>query len=250
MASIQMQVAQNVLISGAAGGIGGALAARLIKAGSTVIGTDRRPKADDWAGQQWLTGDVGTATGRASLAQGIHDELDGIVFAAGMLDPADWESVGEDEAATLLAVNLTAPLFLTRLLLPRLKPGASIILIGSIAGLRGSPATPLYAASKAGLRNLAASMALLLQPRDIRVNVVAPGLIDTPLTAALNAHMAARRNIDVAAIEAERAAPIPIGRAGTSEEVADCCLYLLSDRSSYVTGSTLFATGGVLAGII
>ncbi|MCR6670746.1 MAG: SDR family oxidoreductase [Devosia ginsengisoli] len=100
------------------------------------------------------------------------------------------------------------------------------------------------------MRNLAASLSLLLQPLGIRVNVVAPGLIDTPLTAALNADLAERRGVAVDMIEAERAAVIPMGRAGTSEEVADSCLYLLSDRSSYLTGSTMFATGGVLAGMI
>ena len=88
-----------------------------------------------------------------------------------------------------------------------------------------------------------------MHPRGIRVNVVAPGLIDTPLTDGLNATLAARRNVPIETIVSERAAPIPLGRAGTAEEVADTCLYLLSRQSSYMTGSTLFSTGGVLAGI-
>ncbi|MGO4833986.1 SDR family NAD(P)-dependent oxidoreductase, partial [Rhizobiaceae sp. 2RAB30] len=113
-----------------------------------------------------------------------------------------------------------------------------------------SPATPFYAASKAGLRNLAASLAMLLEPRRMRVNVVAPGLIDTPLTDALNLRLAADRGVDVGRIELDRAAAIPMGRAGTADEVADTCLFLLSRQSSYTTGATLFATGGVLAGIV
>jgi NAD(P)-dependent dehydrogenase (short-subunit alcohol dehydrogenase family) len=149
----------------------------------------------------------------------------------------------------LLNVNLLAPYFLLRELLPRLTGDASVVVVGSIASLRGSPATPFYSASKAGLRNLAASLALLLQPRGIRVNVVAPGLIDTPLTDALNRSMAEKRGISVEAIVAERAGPIPMGRAGTADEVADTCLYLLSKQSAYMTGSTLFTTGGVLAGM-
>jgi|SRR5215217_5399645 len=250
MAAVTLDVAQRVLISGAAGGIGGALADKLIDAGGHVIGTDRHAADSHWRGQQWLTADLGNRAGRDAIAAGIDGTLDGLVFAAGILDAADWQSIDEDAAADLLAINLTAPLFLTRALLPRLAKDSSIVIIGSIAGLRGSPATPLYAASKAGLRNLAASLALLLQPHGIRVNVVAPGLIDTPLTAGLNAELAQRRNTSVAVIEAERAAPIPLGRAGTSDEVADACLYLLSRQSAYVTGSTLFATGGVLAGMI
>ena len=90
---------------------------------------------------------------------------------------------------------------------------------------------------------------LLLQPRDIRVNVVAPGLIDTPLTDTLNVALAEKRGLSVAAVAAERAAAIPLGRAGTADEVADTCLYLLSRQSAYMTGSTLFSTGGVLAGL-
>jgi NAD(P)-dependent dehydrogenase (short-subunit alcohol dehydrogenase family) len=107
-----------------------------------------------------------------------------------------------------------------------------------------------YAASKAGFRNLAASLALLLQPRGIRVNVVAPGLIDTPLTDALNVTLAERRGVSIDTVVADRAAQIPLGRAGSADEVADTCLYLLSRQSSYVSGSTLFSTGGVLAGVI
>jgi len=125
-----------------------------------------------------------------------------------------------------------------------------VVVLGSIAGLRGSPATPFYAASKAGLRNLAASLALLLEPRGIRVNVVAPGLIDTPLTDALNVTLAQQRGQSVEAIAADRATPIPMRRAGTADEVADTCLYLLSRQSSYMTGSTVFSAGGVLAGIV
>lgn len=250
MASITLEVAQRVLISGAAGGIGGALARRLAEAGSHVIGTDRHRVPEHWPGENWLTADIASKSGRQAIVDSVGTSLDGVIFAAGILDPADWQTIDEDAAANLLAVNLTAPLFLTRGLLPRLSDNCSIVIIGSIAGMRGSPATPLYAASKAGLRNLAASMALLLQPHGIRVNTVAPGLIDTPLTASLNVELAQRRQTTVEAIEAERAAPIPMGRAGTSDEVADACLYLLSRQSAYVTGSTLFATGGVLAGMI
>lgn len=250
MASVTLDIAQRVLISGASGGIGGTLVHRLVEAGSHVIGTDRHGAAPSWNGRQWLTADIGGKLGRDAIVDGIDTDLDGVVFAAGILDAADWQSINEDAAANLLAINLTAPLFLTRALLPRLAKDCSIVIIGSIAGMRGSPATPLYAASKAGLRNLAASMALILQPHGIRVNVVAPGLIDTPLTADLNAELAQRRNTSIEVIEAERAAPIPLGRAGTTDEVAEACLYLLSRQSAYVTGSTLFATGGVLAGMI
>jgi len=250
MAQAHLDLPDKVLVSGAAGGIGGALAAALSAAGSAVTGSDRRAAPPDWGGAAWIEADIATPAGREALVREAGAGLGGIVFAAGILDPMGWLEIDEAAAERLLAVNLLAPFFLTRALLPQIAPGASIVVVGSIAGLRGSPATPLYAASKAGLRNLAASLALLLEPKGIRVNVVAPGLIDTPLTSGLNAQLAGQRGMAIADIEAERAAAIPMGRPGTSDEVADACLFLLSRQSAYVTGTTLFVTGGVLAGSI
>lgn len=238
----------RVLVSGAAGGIGGAVARRLVAAGSAVLGTDRGAAPGGWSGP-WIAADLTDATSYAEIAETAGGSFGGVVLAAGILDGADWDAIAPEAALNLLNVNLVAPYFLLRALLPLLAPDSSVVVVGSIAGLRGSPATPFYAASKAGLRNLAASLALLLQARRIRVNVVAPGLIDTPLTDALNVTLAQKRNLSVEAIAAERAVAIPLGRAGTADEVADSCLYLLSRQSAYMTGSTLFSAGGVLAGI-
>lgn len=196
-----------------------------------------------------IAADLTDAASYAQIADTTGD-LDGVVLAAGILDGAEWDAIGPDAALRLLNINLVAPYFLLRALLPRLSSGSSVVVVGSIAGLRGSTATPFYAASKAGLRNLAASLALLLQPRGFRVNVVAPGLIDTPLTDALNVTLAAKHRKTVEEIAADRAAAIPLGRAGRADEVADTCLYLLSRQSAYMTGSTLYSTGGVLAGAI
>jgi NAD(P)-dependent dehydrogenase (short-subunit alcohol dehydrogenase family) len=131
-----------------------------------------------------------------------------------------------------------------------LASDASVVLMGSVSALRASPKTPFYAASKAGLRNLGASLAMVLQPRGMRVNVVAPGLIDTPLTDALNVRLARERGLTVEQVAAERAQAIPAGRAGTPDEVASACLFFLSRQASYCTGTTLHATGGVWAGTI
>lgn len=247
MPTTQLDLPSRVLVSGAAGGIGGAIARKLDEAGTAVLGTDRGAAPAGWSGP-WIAADLTDASSYATIADQCGD-LDGLVLAAGILDGADWDAITPDAALRLLNVNLVAPYFLLRALLPRLAEGSSVVVVGSIAGLRGSPATPFYAASKAGLRNLAASLALLLQPRGIRVNVVAPGLIDTPLTDGLNVTLAARRGVSIEAVAAERAAAIPLGRPGSAGEVADTCLYLLSRQSAYMTGSTLFSTGGVLAGI-
>jgi len=248
MPSATLDLPSRVLVSGAAGGIGGAAARKLQDAGAAVVGTDRGAAPIGWPGP-WIAADLTDAASYAQIADTTGD-LDGVVLAAGILDGAEWDAIEPDAALRLLNINLVAPYFLLRALLPRLPSGSSVVVVGSIASLRGSPATPFYAASKAGLRNLAASLALLLQPRGIRVNVVAPGLIDTPLTDALNVTLAEKRGQSVEAVAADRAAAIPLGRAGSADEVADTCLYLLSRQSAYMTGSTLFSTGGVLAGAI
>jgi len=242
-----LDLPSRVLVSGAAGGIGGAIARRLVASGTAVVGSDRGAAPAGWSAP-WIGADLSDVGSYAQIANSAGD-LDGVVLAAGILDGAEWDAIEPDAAMHLLNVNLVGPYFLLRALLPRLSEASSVVVVGSIAGLRGSPATPFYAASKAGLRNLAASLALLLEPRGIRVNVVAPGLIDTPLTDGLNVTLAQKRGLSVAAVAAERAAAIPLGRAGSTDEVADSCLYLLSRQSAYMTGSTLFTTGGVLAGI-
>jgi NAD(P)-dependent dehydrogenase (short-subunit alcohol dehydrogenase family) len=248
----------RVLVTGAAGGIGAALVSRLLKAGVAVIATDLTGQPAALGSQpgtlRWIRADLGQRAGREALAEaltGTHAELiGGFVHVAGILDPAQWDAIDEAQVEHLFAVNLNAPFFLVRALLPVFTADASVVLMGSIAGLRASPRTPFYAASKAALRNLGASMAVAFQPRGIRVNVVAPGLIDTPLTDGLNKALAIERGVPVAQIESERALPIPAGRPGTPDEVASACLFLLSRQASYCSGITLHPTGGVMAGAI
>ncbi len=249
MPGFSLELPGSVLVCGAAGAIGGSVCHRLVAAGVAVTGSDRCAKPETWRGN-WIEADLADATAPAAISGGAEAQLGGVVLAAGVLDPAGWDAITPEEATRLIAINLCAPYFVLRALLPHLSDGASVVVVGSVAGMRASPATPFYAASKAGLRNLAASLAMLLEPRRIRVNVVAPGLIDTPLTDALNLRLAVARGVDVGRIELDRAAAIPMGRAGTADEVADTCLFLLSHQSSYTTGATLFATGGVLAGIV
>ena len=251
----------RVLVTGAAGGIGAALVRRLARAGTEVIATDLgdppQATAGEHAGpgaQQWIRADLGQRTGREHLIAALTGPgcapLGGFIHVAGILDPAEWETIDEAQAERVFALNLHAPFFLARALLPVFTADAAVVLMGSVSGLRASPKTPFYAASKAALRNLGASMALALQPRGIRVNMVAPGLIDTPLTDALNQRLAREREVPVEQIVAERALPIPAGRAGTVDEVVSACLFLLSRQASYCTGTTIHATGGVMAGII
>lgn len=252
----------RVLVTGAAGAIGAALVQRLVRAGTVVIATDLgdapggAPDGD--RAQHWVRADLGDRAGREAVVDAVRAACDGpaqaplggFVHVAGILDAAEWDAIEEAEVERLFAVNLQAPFFLTRALRPAFAADASVVLLGSIAALRASPKTPFYAASKAALRNLGASLAMALQPQGVRVNVVAPGLIDTPLTDGLNERLARERGVTVAQIAAERAQAIPAGRAGTVDEVASACCFLLSRQASYCTGLTLHPTGGVMAGAI
>ena len=253
-ACLSLSLPRTVLVTGAAGGIGAACVRRLAEAGSRVLATDIRPPAQGalaaLPGVEWLNADLCRSKDRARLVEAVPEGLDGLVHAAGIIDAAPWTSIAEEDIDRILAVNLKAPLLLLRDVASRLADAASVVLVGSIATRRASPNAMVYAASKAALHSLGASMALALAPRRIRVNIAAPGLIDTPLTDGLNARLAREAGLDVATMAARRSADIPLGRIGTPDDVAHLCLVLLSPDSAYLDAATVFGTGGSLAGAI
>lgn len=250
MPTAMLDLPERVLVTGAAGGIGAAIVFQLATSGVSVVATDLTAAPAEHSAKTWIQADLSTAEGRAAVVQACGGRLDGVVHTAGVIDPADWQNVTEDAFDQIMTVNVKAPFFLLRALLPILSTDAAAVLLGSASAMRGSPLTPLYSASKAALHHLAASLALALAPRRIRVNVVAPGMVDTPLTDGLNRRMASERGVDAEVVGAERAAAIPLGRAASPGEIAQACLHLLSPQASYTTGATLYPTGGVLAGAI
>jgi NAD(P)-dependent dehydrogenase (short-subunit alcohol dehydrogenase family) len=142
-------------------------------------------------------------------------------------------AITEEHIEKNLNTNVKGTLFTVQKALPLLVNGASIIITGSIAGVKGFPGMGVYSASKAAVRSFARTWTLELKPRGIRVNVLSPGTIDTGVFTGVPTE-----------IKDSFASIIPMGRIGRPEEIASAVLFLASDDSSFVTGIELFVDGG------
>jgi NAD(P)-dependent dehydrogenase (short-subunit alcohol dehydrogenase family) len=222
---------RRCLVTGGSSGIGWAVAERLVTDGWSVASLSRRATAPAGAtaiaGDATDDGDLAAAVTRAAEPLG---RLAALVCAAGAPPEGPWDDRGRWDR--IVAVDLTAAWQACRAAWSALAAGrGSVVLIGSIVGgAEGSARSPAYAAAKAGLEGLARSLALIGAEEGIRVNVVAPGAIDTPF--------------DVALFPANARPDVPLGRMGTAEEVASVVAFLLSDAASYVSGATWRVDGG------
>jgi meso-butanediol dehydrogenase/(S,S)-butanediol dehydrogenase/diacetyl reductase len=221
----------RALVTGASSGIGWAVAERLAAAGWTVTCLARRgsspPGTTAIAGDAAEPDDLRRAL---EVTVGADGELHGLVCAAGSPPSGPWDDPGHWTAT--LRLDLTAPYQACRMAWPALVAGAgSVVLVGSILGAdEGSARSPAYAAAKAGLEGLARSLAVLGGEDSVRVNVVAPGAIDTPF--------------DLPAFAPDSRPDVPLGRMGTADEVAAVIEMLLGAGSAYVTGAVWRVDGG------
>jgi 3-oxoacyl-[acyl-carrier protein] reductase len=235
------------LVTGASRGIGLAIAQRLAAAGASVAVNART--IDDGILEAFgkdeaqrisvLPGDVGAPETAGQMTRAIfthHKRLDILVNNAGIMRPAPIGMISDDEIDRTLATNLAGAIRLiqsaARLMA---RTGGSIVNLSSIVGLKGATGQLAYAASKAGIVGATLAAAKELAPKGIRVNAVAPGFIETGLTAALSAE-----------VRHEALGSIGLARAGTVEDVADAVLFLASDLSRYVTGQVLGVDGGMV----
>lgn len=226
-------------------GNGRAISVLAAREGAVVLCADRDEKAADetvrWIADEGgqgsvLVGDVTSEDDCRALVEGASSggALDGLVLNVGIGRGGGLKGTSAQDWDVTFAVNLRAHFLLSRDALPQLNEGGAIVYISSVAGLKPGSRLPAYDASKAGVVGLCRHVALEGARRNIRANVVAPGLIDTPLGRWASRGRPSRERT-----------PVPLGRQGTAWEVASSTVFLLSDDASYITGQTLAVDGGL-----
>lgn len=236
---------RRALVTGASGGIGGAVASALHAQGATVALAGRNREALEERASELgdrvhvLTADLadpGAADALAAEAAEAMGGIDILVNNAGLARDNLFVRVKDEDWQTVLDVNLTAGFRLARAALRGMMRArwGRIVAITSIVGQTGNPGQANYAASKAGMTGMTKALAAEVAARNVTVNCVAPGFIDTAMTQGLGDDQTARLT--------ER---IPAGRLGTPGDVASCVVFLASDEAAYVTGQTISVNGGM-----
>ena len=238
------------IVTGASRGIGKAIAQQFIAQGAKVAFTYRSSAEAAAALEQELSAGGGTVKGFQADAASMTDAerlvgevvdafgtVDIVINNAGITDDTLLMRMTEEQWDRVISVNLKSCFNLTKAVMrTMLKARAgSIVNISSVVGVQGNAGQANYAASKAGILGFTKSVALELGSRNIRCNAIAPGFIETEMTAKLDADT----------VQGWRDA-IPLKRGGTPEDVANLCVFLASDMSAYITGQTLNVDGGMI----
>ncbi|MBM3502762.1 MAG: 3-oxoacyl-[acyl-carrier-protein] reductase [Alphaproteobacteria bacterium] len=236
---------KKALVTGASGAIGGAIARSLVAAGAKVALSGTRVEALQTVAQELgggttvVAGDLGDPSATATLVDKASEALGGfdiLVNNAGLTRDTLALRMKDEDWQRVLDVNLTAAFRLSRAALRGMirQRWGRIVNITSIVGVTGNPGQANYAASKAGLIGMSKSLAAEVAARGITINCLAPGFIESPMTAALNDEQRKRLSDS-----------IPAARLGVPSDIGPVVVFLASNEASYITGQTIHVNGGM-----
>ncbi len=233
---------KRALVTGAAQGIGKAIAAAFVAEGAQVLLTDRDAarlaETATELGQEGLVADVSQKAEIERIFARVAERwgaLDVLVNNAGITHAAELDELTEEDFDRVLAINLKAALWGTQAAARMMGPGSAVINMSSVNAVLAIANQIPYAVSKGALKQLTNVTALALAPKGIRVNAIGPGSIMTDLLKGIMTDRAAEEKI---------LSRTPMGRCGEPEEVAAVAVFLASGESSYITGQTIYPDGG------
>ena len=234
---------KRAIVTGAARGIGKAIAERFAAEGARLLLTDIDPAVEDLAGrmgQRATLADVSQKVDcEAMIAQAVQvlGGLDILVNNAGITHAAELDELTEEDFDRVFATNLKSALWATQAAARAMGQGSAIVNMSSVNAVLAIPNQIPYVVSKGAMKQLTNVTALALAPKGIRVNAIGPGSIMTEMLAGIMNDRAAEDRI---------LSRTPLGRCGDPEEIASVAVFLASSESSYITGQTIYPDGGRL----
>jgi NAD(P)-dependent dehydrogenase (short-subunit alcohol dehydrogenase family) len=237
------------VVTGGNSGMGLATARRFAAEGAKVVVTGRRQQELEAAAKEIGGVAIGVRADVTSMAdldrlyaavKEKHGRVDVLFANAGVAEFVPFGQVNEEHFDKAFNSNVKGLFFSVQKALPLIPDGGSIILTASVASIKGREATSVYRATKAAVRSFARTWTADLKARKIRVNVISPGPIETPMFDSLGGTAEGTRGL-----KAGMAAMVPLGRLGQPDEIAKAAVFLASDDSSFVTGVELFVDGGM-----